>query len=60
MTVLNGGTGGLGTVELVELVEPEPAVLDEGGLAGLGRSLPYTLSGRVKSTMPEILTGILA
>jgi hypothetical protein len=40
-----------GTVELVELAEPESAVVDEGGWPGLGSSLPYTLSGTVKSTL---------
>jgi hypothetical protein len=35
-------------VELMELVESESTV-DEGGLARLGRSLPYTLNGTAKS-----------
>jgi hypothetical protein len=30
-----------GDLETVELVEPESAVVDEGGLAGAGWGLPY-------------------
>jgi hypothetical protein len=45
---VNSSQRACGELGTVELVEPESAV-DEGGLARLGRSLPYTLNGTAKS-----------